>query len=213
MRRVRGCLAALVIVVALVATVSCARSGNDDERHLWWDGSAPFKERQSIQAYQEVVETRMGEYVTIVKANSGPAVVRVPSIIVSCRGGYEMTTAIVAFGMPVDGAWAKALAKEMFAEVGLTTITNDDEDSVFLHDETNGGFVDFGLNGDRGVALYATSGCRPSRDGTDPRTTRTPPEWEASLPLYQYPSHTPTPPRTQPTPATPTTPTVSPTPG
>ena len=155
----------------------------------------------------------MGEYVTIVKANSGPTVVRVPSIIVSCRGGYEMTTAIVAFGMPVDGAWAKALAKEMFAEVGLTTITNDDEDSVFLHDETNGGFVDFGLNGDKGVALYATSGCRPSRDGSDPRTTRTPPEWEASLPLYQYPSHTPTPPRTQPVPATPATPTTSPAPG
>ena len=115
--------------------------------------------------------------------------------------------------MPVDGVWAKALAKEMFAEVGLTTITNDDEDSVFLHDETNGGFVDFGLNGDKGVALYATSGCRPSRDGSDPRTTRTPPEWEASLPLYQYPSHTLTPPRTQPVPATPATPTTSPAPG
>ena len=72
MRRVRGCLAALTIVVALVATVSCARSGNDDERRLWWDGSAPFKERQSIQAYQEVVEARLGEYVTRVGASSGP---------------------------------------------------------------------------------------------------------------------------------------------
>ncbi|WP_299050441.1 hypothetical protein [uncultured Actinomyces sp.] len=213
MRRVRGCLSALVIVVALVATVSCARSGNDDERHLWWDGSAPFKERQSIQAYQEVVEARMGEYVTLVKANSGPIVVRVPSIIVSCRGGYEMTTAIVAFGMPVDGAWAKALAKEMFAEVGLTTITNDDEDGMFLHDETNGGFVNFGLNGDRGVALYATSGCRPSRDGTDPRTTRTRPQWETDIPRYRPPTTTPTPPKAGPTPATPTTPAVSPTPG
>ena len=135
----------------------------------------------------------MGEYVTLVKANSGPIVVRVPSIIVSCRGGYEMTTAIVAFEMPVDGEWAKALAKEMFAEVGLTTITNDDEDGVFLHDETNGGFVDFGLNGDRGVALYATSGCRPSRDGTDPRTTRTRPQWETDIPRYRPPTTTPTP--------------------
>ena len=70
MRRVRDCLSALAIVVALVATVSCARS--DDERHLWWDGSAPFKERQSIQAYQEVVEARLGEYVTRVGASSGP---------------------------------------------------------------------------------------------------------------------------------------------
>ncbi len=155
----------------------------------------------------------MGEYVTLVKANSGPIVVRVPSIIVSCRGGYEMTTAIVAFGMPVDGAWAKALAKEMFAEVGLTTITNDDEDGMFLHDETNGGFVNFGLNGDRGVALYATSGCRPSRDGTDPRTTRTRPQWETDIPRYRPPTTTPTPPKAGPTPATPTTPAVSPTPG
>ncbi|WP_314720244.1 hypothetical protein [uncultured Actinomyces sp.] len=204
-------LAAVLGVALFLSVGSCAR--DDGARHTWYDGSAPGGERQSIQAYQEVVEARMGEYVTLVKANSGPIVVRVPSIIVSCRGGYEMTTAIVAFEMPVDGEWAKALAKEMFAEVGLTTITNDDEDSVFLHDETNGGFVDFGLNGDKGVALYATSGCRPSRDGSDPRTTRTPPEWEASLPLYQYPSHTPTPPRTQPVPATPATPTTSPAPG
>ena len=184
-------LAAVLGVVLAVSVGSCVR--DDGARHTWYDGSAPGGERQSIQDYQEVVEARMGEYVTIVKANSGPTVVRVPSIIVSCRGGYEMTTAIVAFGMPVDGAWAKALAKEMFAEVGLTTITNDDEDGVFLHDETNGGFVNFGLNGDKGVALYATSGCRPSRDGSDPRTTRTPPEWEASLPLYRPPTTTPTP--------------------
>ena len=184
-------LAAVLGVVLFLSVGSCAR--DDGARHTWYDGSAPGGERQSIQAYQEVVETRMGEYVTIVKANSGPAVVRVPSIIVSCRGGYEMTTAIVAFEMPVDGEWAKALAKEMFAEVGLTTITNDDEDSVFLHDETNGGFVDFGLNGDRGVALYATSGCRPSRDGTDPRTTRTRPQWETDIPRYRPPTTTPAP--------------------
>ncbi len=155
----------------------------------------------------------MGEYVTIVKANSGPAVVRVPSHVSQCKDGYEMDTAVVAFSQPVDGVWAKALAKEMFAEVGLTTITNDDEDSVFLHDETNGGFVDFGLNGDRGVALYATSGCRPSRDGTDPRATRTRPQWETDIPAYKPPTTTPTPPRTQPAPATPSTPTVSSSPG
>lgn len=184
-------LAAVLGVVLFLSVGSCAR--DDGARHTWYDGSAPGGERQSIQEYQEVVEARMGEYVTIVKANSGPAVVRVPSIIVSCRGGYEITTAIVAFEMPVDGVWAKALAKEMFAEVGLTTITNDDEDSVFLHDETNGGFVDFGLNGDRGVALYATSGCRPSRDGTDPRTTRTRPQWETDIPAYKPPTTTPTP--------------------
>ena len=114
-------LAAVLGVALFLSVGSCAR--DDGARHTWYDGSAPSGERQSIQDYQEVVEARMGEYVTIVKANSGPTVVRVPSIIVSCRGGYEMTTAIVAFEMPVDGEWAKALAKEMFAEVGLTTIT------------------------------------------------------------------------------------------
>ena len=204
-------LAAVLGVALFLSVGSCAR--DDGARHTWYDGSAPGGERQSIQDYQEVVEARMGEYVTRVGASSGPVYIGEPSHIRRCKGGYEITTAIVAFEMPVDGVWAKALAKEMFAEVGLTTITNDDEDSVFLHDETNGGFVDFGLNGDKGVALYATSGCRPSRDGSDPRTTRTPPEWEASLPLYQYPSHTLTPPRTQPVPATPATPTTSPAPG
>ena len=155
----------------------------------------------------------MGEYVTRVGASSGPVYIGEPSHIRRCKGGYEITTAIVAFEMPVDGAWAKALAKEMFAEVGLTTITNDDEDGMFLHDETNGGFVNFGLNGDRGVALYATSGCRPSRDGSDPRTTRTRPQWETDIPAYKPPTTTPTPPKAGPTPATPTTPAVSPTPG
>ena len=203
-------LAAVLGVVLFLSVGSCSLGR---AHHAWWSGSVPLKERQSIQEYQEVVEARMGEYVTIVKANSGPIVVRVPSIIVSCRGGYEMTTAIVAFEMPVDGEWAKALAKEMFAEVGLTTITNDDEDGMFLHDETNGGFVNFGLNGDRGVALYATSGCRPSRDGTDPRATRTRPQWETDIPAYKPPTTTPTPPRTQPAPATPSTPTVSSSPG
>ena len=204
-------LAAVLAVVLFLSVGSC--SFGDGARHKWWDGSAPFKERQSIQDYQDVVEARMGEYVTLVKANSGPAEVRVASYVRWCKYGYEIDTAVVAFSQPVDGEWAKALAKEMFAEVGLTTITNDDEDSVFLHDETNGGFVDFGLNGDKGVALYATSGCRPSRDGTDPRTTRTRPQWETDIPRYRPPTTTPTPPKAGPTPATPTTPAVSPTPG
>ena len=204
-------LAAVLGVVLFLSVGSCAR--DDGARHTWYDGSAPGGERQSIQDYQEVVEARMGEYVTRVGVSSGPVYIGEPSHIRRCKGGYEITTAIVAFEMPVDGVWAKALAKEMFAEVGLTTITNDDEDSVFLHDETNGGFVDFGLNGDRGVALYATSGCRPSRDGTDPRATRTRPQWETDIPAYKPPTTTPTPPRTQPAPATPSTPTVSSSPG
>ena len=203
-------LAAVLGVVLFLSVGSCSLGR---AHHAWWSGSVPLKERQSIQEYQEVVEARMGEYVTIVKANSGPAVVRVPSHVSQCKDGYEMDTAVVAFSQPVDGVWAKALAKEMFAEVGLTTITNDDEDGMFLHDETNGGFVDFGLNGDRGVALYATSGCRPSRDGTDPRATRTRPQWETDIPAYKPPTTTPTPPRTQPAPATPSTPTVSSSPG
>jgi len=199
-RRVRGCLAALVIVVALVATVSCARS--DDERHLWWDGSAPFKERQSIQAYQEVVEARLGEFVAELAPSSGGAVIMHTSNLSPCKGGgYELYTASITFNLPVEYSRARELAGHLFPTIGLDTITNDDHDGAFFHDKINGGDIDIMINAKGGVTISGISGCRPSRDGTDPRTTRTPPEWEASLPLYQYPSHTPTPPRTQPTPA------------
>ena len=212
MRRVRGCLAALVIVVALVATVSCARS--DDERHLWWDGSAPFKERQSIQAYQEVVEARLGEFVAELAPSSGSVSLLDTSRLYPCKGGgYELYTASIAFELPVEYSRARELAGRLFPTIGLDTITNDDHDGAFFHDKVNGGDIDIMINAKGGVSIGGVSGCRPSRDGSDPRTTRTPPEWEASLPLYQYPSHTPTPPRTQPTPAQPSTPAVSSSPG
>ena len=200
MRRVRDCLSALVIVVALVATVSCARP--DDERHLWWDGSAPFKERQSIQAYQEVVEVRLGEFVTELIPNSGGVSLIRNSKLYPCKGGgYELHTASITFELPVEYSRARELAGRLFPTIGLDTITGDDEDSAFFHDKTNGGDIDLIISMDGSVTISGVSGCRPSRDGTDPRTTRTPPEWEASLPLYQRPSHTPTPPRTQPAPA------------
>ena len=202
MRRVRGCLTALAIVVALVATVSCARSGSDDERHLWWDGSAPFKERQSIQAYQEVVEARLGEFVTELTPSSGSVSLLGTSNLSPCKGGgYELYMAIIAFALPVEYSRARELAEHLFPTIGLDTITDDAKNSVSFHDKTNGGDIHLTINAKGGVSIGGVSGCRPSRDGTDPRTTRTPPEWEASLPLYQYPSHTPTPPRTQPAPA------------
>jgi len=213
-RRVRGCLSALVIVVALVATVSCARSGNDDERHLWWDGSAPFKERQSIQAYQEVVETRLGEFVTELTPSSGSVSLIRNSKLYPCRdGGYELHTASIVFALPVEYSRARELAGHLFPTIGLDTITNDDHDGAFFHDKINGGDIDIMINAKGGVTISGISGCRPSRDGTDPRTTRTPPEWEASLPLYQRPSHTPTPPTPQPRPAPPSAPITSSSPG
>ena len=208
MRRVRGCLSALVIVVALVATVSCARS--DDERHLWWDGSAPFKERQSIQDYQEVVEARLGEFVAELAPSSGGTSLISPSELSPCKGGgYELYTASITFELPVEYSRARELAGRLFPTIGLDTITGDDEDSAFFHDETNGGDIDLIISMDGSVTISGVSGCRPSRDGTDPRTTRTPPEWEASLPLYQRPSHTPTPPTPQPRPAPPSAPITS----
>ena len=212
MRHVRGCLSTLAIVVALVATVSCARS--DDERHLWWDGSAPFKERQSIQAYQEVVEARLGEFVAELAPSSGSVSLLDTSRLYPCKGGgYELYTASIAFALPVEYSRARELAGRLFPTIGLDTITNDDHDGAFFHDKVNGGDIDIMINAKGGISIGGVSGCRPSRDGTDPRTTRTPPEWEASLPLYQYPSHTPTPPRTQPAPAPPSAPITSSSPG
>ena len=199
MRRLRACLTSLAIVMALVATVSCARTEDEDN---WWDGSAPFKERQSIQAYQEVVEARLGEFVAELTPSSGSVSLLGTSNLSPCKGGgYELYMAIIAFALPVEYSRARDLAEHLFPTIGLDTITDDAKNSVSFHDKVNGGDIHLTINAKGGVSIGGVSGCRPSRDGTDPRTTRTPPEWEASLPLYQYPSHTPTPPRTQPTPA------------
>ena len=198
MRRVRGCLAALVIVVALVATVSCARS--DDERRLWWDGSAPFKERQSIQDYQEVVEARLGEFVAELAPSSGGAVIMHTSNLSPCKGGgYELYTASITFNLPVEYSRARELAGHLFPTIGLDTITNDDHDGAFFHDKINGGDIDLVVSIDGAITIGGVSGCRPSRDGSDPRTTRTRPQWETSLP--PHPRHTPKPTHT-PAPAT-----------
>ena len=78
-------------------------------------------------------------------------------------------------------ARARELAGQLFPAVGLTTIS-EHEDSVFFHDEPNGGFVTLGDNHERGIAIYGTSGARPSTQA-DPRAARVVPEWEAALPL------------------------------
>ena len=205
-------LAAVLGVVLFLSVGSCAFG--DGARHKWWDGSAPFKERQSIQAYQEVVEARLGEFVAELTPSSGSVSLLGTSNLSPCKGGgYELYMAIIAFALPVKYSRARDLAEHLFPTIGLDTITGDDEDSAFFHDETNGGDIDLIISMDGSVTISGVSGCRPSRDGTDPRTTRTPPEWEASLPLYQRPSHTPTPPTPQPRPAPPSAPITSSSPG
>ena len=191
MRRLRACLTSLAIVMALVATVSCARTEDEDN---WWDGSAPFKERQSIQAYQEVVETRLGEFVAELTPSSGSVSLIRNSKLYPCRdGGYELHTASIVFALPVEYSRARELAGRLFPTIGLDTITNDDHDGAFFHDKINGGDIDIMINAKGGVTISGISGCRPSRDGTDPRTTRTRPQWETDIPAYKPPTTTPTP--------------------
>jgi len=157
-----------------------------------------------------VVEARLGEFVAELAPSSGSVSLLDTSRLYPCKGGgYELYTASIAFELPVEYSRARELAGRLFPTIGLDTITNDDHDGAFFHDKVNGGDIDIMINAKGGVSIGGVSGCRPSRDGTDPRTTRTPPEWEASLPLYQRPSHTPTPPRTQPVPAPPSAPITS----
>ena len=191
MRRLRACLTSLAIVMALVATVSCARTEDEDN---WWDGSAPFKERQSIQAYQEVVETRLGEFVTELTPSSGSVSLIRNSKLYPCRdGGYELHTASIVFALPVEYSRARELAGHLFPTIGLDTITNDDHDGAFFHDKINGGDIDIMINAKGGVTISGISGCRPSRDGSDFRATRTRPQWETDIPRYRPPTTTPTP--------------------
>ena len=193
-------LAAVLGVVLFLSVGSCAR--DDGARHTWYDGSAPGGERQSIQAYQEVVEARLGEFVAELTPSSGSVSLLGTSNLSPCKGGgYELYMAIIAFALPVEYSQARELAGHLFPTIGLDTITDDAKNSVSFHDKVNGGDIHLTINAKGGVSIGGVSGCRPSRDGSDPRTTRTPPEWEASLPLYQYPSHTPKPTHT-PAPAT-----------
>ena len=148
----------------------------------WVEGTKPLEERQTIEDYQATVEVQLGRFVEQLGVESAGTTLLSPSKISSrSNGGYMMFSALIAFKQPVSYIRAQELAEQLFFAVGLNSIT-DLGDNIFFHDPPNGGFVSLKDNQERGVAIYAASGSRPSTQ-TDPRATRVVPEWETALPL------------------------------
>ncbi len=188
---------ALGAVLAFGATACSTRKGN--EMFDWVEGTKPLEERQTIEDYQAAVEVQLGRFVERLGVESGGTTLLSPSKISSrSNGGYMMFSALIAFKQPVSYIRAQELAEQLFFAVGLNSIT-DLGDNIFFHDPPNGGFVSLKDNQERGVAIYAASGSRPSTQ-TDPRATRVVPEWETALPLdpSMNPSSTRTPAPTPP---------------
>ena len=167
-------------VLAFGATACSTRKGN--KMFDWIEGTKPLEERQTIEDYQAAVEVQLGRFVEQLGVESGGTTLLSPSKISSrSNGGYIMFSALIAFKQPVSYIRAQELAEQLFFAVGLNSIT-DLGDNIFFHDPPNGGFVSLKDNQERGVAIYAASGSRPSTQ-TDPRATRVVPEWETALPL------------------------------
>ena len=167
-------------VLAFGATACSTRKGN--EMFDWVEGTKPLEERQTIEDYQAAVEVQLGRFVEQLGVESGGTTLLSPSKISSrSNGGYMMFSALIAFKQTVSYIRAQELAEQLFFAVGLNSIT-DLGDNIFFHDPPNGGFVSLKDNQERGVAIYAASGSRPSTQ-TDPRATRVVPEWETALPL------------------------------
>ena len=171
---------ALGAVLAFGATACSTRKGN--EMFDWVEGTKPLEERQTIEDYQAAVEVQLGRFVEQLGVESGGTTLLSPSKISSrSNGGYMMFSALIAFKQPVSYIRAQELAEQLFFTVGLNSIT-DLGDNIFFHDPPNGGFVSLKDNQDRGVAIYAASGSRPTTQA-DPRATHVVPEWETALPL------------------------------
>ena len=171
---------ALGAVLAFGVTACSTRKGSG--MFDWIEGTKPLEERQTIEDYQAAVEVQLGRFVEQLETESGGTTLLSPSKISSrSNGGYMMFSALIAFKQPASYIRAQELAEQLFFAVGLNSIT-DLGDNIFFHDPPNGGFVSFKDNQERGVAIYAASGSRPSTQ-TDPRATRVVPEWETALPL------------------------------
>ena len=148
----------------------------------WVEGTKPLEERQTIEDYQATVEVQLGRFVEQLGVESAGTTLLSPSKISSrSNGGYMMFSALIAFKQPVSYIRARELAEQLLFAVGLNSIT-DLGDNIFFHDPPNGGFVSLKDNQERGVAIYAASGSRPTTQA-DPRATRAAPEWETALPL------------------------------
>ena len=61
MKHLRLLLASTLTLIVVVVS-ACSIGGNTVNKKLWWDGSLPFEQRQSIENFEEHIENTLGEF-------------------------------------------------------------------------------------------------------------------------------------------------------
>ena len=183
MKHLRLPLVALttLTLVAVVVVSACSIGGNTVNKKLWWDGSLPFEQRQSIEEFEEHIENTLGEFAYTYSANTGPISVYVPSNLEACdEEGFELFTAAIAFAPPFDHNDMINAVAHTFTPLGYELLTQD-EDHIRWMDKANGGYITLLFLDDGNAGLRVASGCRPTDGTTKVGQTRNIPDWEHNL--------------------------------
>ena len=177
-----------VCVVVCVMVVSACSGG---EERMWFEGSLPLEERETVEHFQHSVEPALGQFVKRMEAYSAGATLIRDSTLWTWGDAFDLSTASIGFDDPVDIEAARALGDELFIPLGFDTISvhgEGDDASIWWLNLKHGGYVRLMLLGPRGASISATSSRRPSDGSTVPnsRTRLTAPAWELALPKGEH---------------------------
>ncbi len=174
-------LLASILTLVVVVVSACSVGGDTVNKKLWWDGSLPFEQRQSIENFEEHIERTLGEFAYAYSANTGPVSVYDPSELEACgEEGFELYSAAIAFAPPFDHDDMINAVAHTFTPLGYELLTQDERDILWM-DKANGGYVNLLFLDDGGAGLVAFSGCRPTDGTTKVGQTRNIPTWEHDL--------------------------------
>ena len=180
MKHLRLLLASTLTLIVVVVS-ACSIGGNTVNKKLWWDGSLPFEQRQSIEEFEDHIENTLGEFAYTYSANTGPISVYVPSNLEACgEEGFELFTAAIAFAPPFDHNDMINAVAHTFTPLGYELLTQD-EDHIRWMDKANGGYITLLFLDDGNAGLRVASGCRPTDGTTKVGQTRNIPDWEYNL--------------------------------
>ena len=174
-------LLASTLTLIVVAVSACSIGGNTVNKKLWWDGSLPFEQRQSIENFEEHIENTLGEFAYTYSANTGPISVYVPSNLEACdEEGFELYSAAIAFAPPFDHDDMINAVAHTFTPLGYELLTQD-KDHIRWMDKANGGYITLLFLDDGNAGLRVASGCRPTDGTTKVGQARNIPDWEHNL--------------------------------
>ncbi|WP_022868995.1 DUF4853 domain-containing protein [Schaalia vaccimaxillae] len=150
-------------------------------KQIWWEGTLPIEERQTIEDYQTHIENAVYTIAQQLTTNTNDLSLRRPSELTYCdETTFELYTASISIP-PITAEKAVEVGDRVLTPLGFTH-RSDHGDAFFWHDEKNGGDISIYLNGSDGAAISGVTGCRPTNGATTTPKDRTPPTWETTLP-------------------------------